>query len=692
MWKLVSIIVLLVFYSTTLYTQKRWTGQSASALWEDAGNWEGGIVPQEDEEIILDNSFLTEDYFIYLPSGSATINITRLIIMPGAGKTISLIINNDNTASPAIIISGAGTSLTLKEGATLINYSGASSGEIIQLAGKFRIETGGRYIHKTRRPHATLVSALEHDTGTRHGVFEFEVPYASSTISLSGRKFGNLVLTTADNQESVIYTAAGVNPVTIYGDFVIGDGVSLKMNFSDTLHIYGNYLQYGGSFDLATTERNLYVNLSGNLYQEKGLLTVSGQNACTINFSGSEEQLLEVRGALESKIHVRLDNVTGVRNTAPLYLPDSVILVKGKWKAAASNDLILGPHSWIDFDEQNSTSFIEGVVIKEGLSPAQKMKIPLGARNSLRWLGIEGATGTIKTGYLAENPRELSENYNGIHHISALEYWEVIAMENDFAGKLTASFSNGHQSGVTEMATLTTAIFRNEEWNNSGKTAETGSPGGHGSVTSENLPVYTVNQPMLFTLAAMTDLQNPLPVKLTNFRSIFDNKHLDLYFTIEQVEEDGILMVRLTDTDRQLSRDTLLNLELGVKNYKLQFDTDLFYRRIKMELLHISKARQQLLVAKMLVNSRQAVTNGFQLSMPRFTGDALVFEAESEKEENVHIILTDNSGRIIQKKAFHLQKGKNTLKIKNMFQRFSVYYIFGITSKSRSNTIKILAK
>ena len=57
------------------------------------------------------------------------------------------------------------------------------------------IHDGGRYIHQTRASHANnILRILSTAPGTEQGIFDFDVPRASYTISVSNRIYGSLEL------------------------------------------------------------------------------------------------------------------------------------------------------------------------------------------------------------------------------------------------------------------------------------------------------------------------------------------------------------------------------------------------------------------------------------------------------------------------------------------------------------------
>ena len=180
--------------SWTASGQWKWDGEAGDSSWTTPANWFPDGVPASGDDVLLDNSLLNKDYEVRLPAGAISISLDSLILQPGAGKVIRLVIPSTNKAAPALSITGPGESLRIEAGAVLINASGAASGEPLQPAGWLRISDGGRYIHATPRANARLIDRLSTEPGTSTGIFEFDVPGTSGyTVSLTGNTFGSVV-------------------------------------------------------------------------------------------------------------------------------------------------------------------------------------------------------------------------------------------------------------------------------------------------------------------------------------------------------------------------------------------------------------------------------------------------------------------------------------------------------------------
>src|SRR5215217_2236876 len=102
---------ILLFVSFSSIAQKRWDGEGGTNQWSSALNWTGNAVPTATDNVVLDNSFVTGNYSIVLPSTSVTVK--TITITPSALKTIELTLPPANTLLPGLTVTGPGYGLTI---------------------------------------------------------------------------------------------------------------------------------------------------------------------------------------------------------------------------------------------------------------------------------------------------------------------------------------------------------------------------------------------------------------------------------------------------------------------------------------------------------------------------------------------------------------------------------------------------
>jgi hypothetical protein len=241
-----------------------------------------------------------------LPDSTVAVSAYSIRIQPAQIHQINLIIPTTNTAAPALTLSALDTAIYIGEGGCLINISGASAGNAIVLAGKFKIANGGKYIHQTLRGNALLISNLVSSPETVKGIFEFNVPGNSAyTISASGRSFGTLVLN-GQNTIRKTYTSSGINKLTIEGDFIIKEQAGFSSSLTNTISIGGDLIVNG----------RLYIN------------PVSGDTVGRSVVSTGIGKMISITGLFNQGVHFRKWIITGsyrmVNSTIPIEHPSGI--------------------------------------------------------------------------------------------------------------------------------------------------------------------------------------------------------------------------------------------------------------------------------------------------------------------------------------------------------------------------------
>jgi hypothetical protein len=187
----------LLFLAVTVrevFCQKKWDGGGGNNQWINPLNWNDDQLPSLNDSILLDNSLVASGYSVFLPSSNIGVAVHSVRISPSMSSSIQLVIPVDNSAVPALSMSGQ-PGLVLESGAIFKNSSGATSGTVVSLVDSIYVLNGARFIQNSRTAHALYISRLSRMSGTERGVFEFNVPGTTSyTISLAGRTYGDLEL------------------------------------------------------------------------------------------------------------------------------------------------------------------------------------------------------------------------------------------------------------------------------------------------------------------------------------------------------------------------------------------------------------------------------------------------------------------------------------------------------------------
>jgi hypothetical protein len=239
MWGKQCALILFFFIAINAKGQKTWDGEAGDSLWHSAKNWFPDGVPGPADDVIIDNSKISGSYKVLIGSGdSITIHTVR--INPSENHQIVVEITSANTLPIAFYIQSSSKGIVLEKNAVFINHTGASTGNIFSLNGSMYISNGGKYVHKTIRGNSYIISKLEIDTGSKKGIIEFDVPgTAGYTLSLSGRKFGSLVLS-ANESSKKSYSGNGSNKLTIEGDLTVNENASFTSTISNIVQVNGD--------------------------------------------------------------------------------------------------------------------------------------------------------------------------------------------------------------------------------------------------------------------------------------------------------------------------------------------------------------------------------------------------------------------------------------------------------------------
>ena len=492
---------------------RSWTGSGGDANWANPMNWSGSILPGAMDDVILDNRDMPISYQVLLPDSAVIIR--SLHIQPSPDKNIELILPESNKIANGFVVTGPGYGIELDAGAIFRNASGIASGESISIADSLIIHNGARYVHQTRASHAnSLLRILSIAPDTEQGIFDFDVPRASYTISVSNRVYGCLELHASALGSAVNYTCSGANPLHVRGNLRIGQLVNMSMNLSGSngnMQIDGNFIQEGGQLNLASgTGSQTVLRIKGNVSQSlSAVITETANGNPYFELNGIEQQEIAMEGKMLNQVGFRVNNPAGVILRLPLQIPWILNLLEGAVTSSASAMLIIDTGCRIIIDSSLQTgTYVDGPIRKLGLNAGDYFLFPVGKTGNLRWLALYGAKGDFTVEYIRNNPAILGSNLTpGLDHISKLEYWTVTGSgQGNVNAQIELSFASALCGGITDPQYLNVAKFQATEWEDAG----------HSSITGDAIQGSVISGPTDFeadayTLASTANLENPLP-------------------------------------------------------------------------------------------------------------------------------------------------------------------------------------
>ena len=282
-------------------SQKKWDGEGGDGKWQNPLNWFPDGIPSATDDVVLDHQYVTAAFTISIID-TATTKIKSLTIKAESSAPIQVWIPPKNLTAPALDLVDPFQSLVIGPYGILINQSGATSGNSINMTGKMVIQNKGIYRHATLRGNTLLVSRLSETTLHPEGIFEFDVPgNGGYIISVSGRQFPTLQLSSRLAIKKT-YNGSGNGELSILGNLIIADSSTLNLSINGNLLLKGN-LQVNGKLlwqpTLAdTTGREL------RFYGDSSHIETQGQLKLGANF----RKLVVSAGRLRLKSHIPFDS------------------------------------------------------------------------------------------------------------------------------------------------------------------------------------------------------------------------------------------------------------------------------------------------------------------------------------------------------------------------------------------------
>jgi hypothetical protein len=671
---LYSIFIILFCFQAA--AQKKWIGP-VNGSWKDAQNWQPNGVPGMGDDVILDNATRKGAYLVALPD--TTVNVHTLLIAPDAGAVIELVIPASNKSNPAFIITETGNSFNLKNGAVFRNASGLTSGESIQVNGIISIYNGGRYIHNSRSSHALqVVAKLSAASGTEKGIFEFDVPGGSYPISFSNRTYGTLILSSDASAGVQTYNASGTNVVTVNGDFQINTGVHFNLDLTRDMVIYADYIQNGGTFNIASQPNNNTVKIKGNIVQAvAAVITETSTGLPVIELCGEENQQVSFTGSLANSVTVMVNNPKGITLMSPLILPYKLQLTNGAIKTSQSSLLTLADNCIASGGSENS--FVNGPMSKKG---AGDFEFPVGKQGNYAPIKVTGPAGAVTDEFIAEyfigdpGPAYGFQLENPpLIRISKLEYWLMERSKGSSSKKVSVTV--GNFSDATNLQSLVVARWDGRLWKNEGNAIFSG-------VATGTLTSNEVNTFGAFTLGSIVEMQNPLPLRSINLEisalepgkirlawRVSDTSIADVdHFEIEQ-SNDGIVYHLAGAINFIKGKSNYDYVATGMKNYfrlKVLFRTGLYITGQSLK-----------------ADDKKDIGFSVKTFSSPVKGSGYI-QILSGEDDVLTMIITDVVGRCVTTLKIMVTKGYNNVLYETGALANGIYFI-SLSNRGRSHSI-----
>lgn len=674
-----------------------WDGGAGNGLWNTAANWSGDILPGATDDVVLDNLFVTGSYAVSLPDGNITTTIHSLTINPALGESITVNLPPSNTANPGINLTAGGDALIINNRGVFKNSSrvavAGSSGVV--LAGNLRINNGGRYVHNTTSRVVGLVAALSVLPGTENGVFEYDVPTSSYTVSLSNRAYGTLEFSATANGGVASYTGTGSNPLLINGNLQINTGAAFKMSMTGDCIIRGHCIQSPSAvWDLQTLTGSNFIRIQGNILSA-GTITESGNGFPVIELNGLVNQEIAITGSLLNSIELKINNPAGCALTAPLTLPYKLQLANGKIKTGLINILAMNDNAV--YSGGSAASFIEGPLKKTG---DEDFVFPVGKGQIYAPVGLMGTTGVSATDeftveYMRSNPQTIAgTNYEtgtppNIDHISYVEYWNVQSNTGNAVFKSISlkvnceSFCKGFGNLFIASYNKSAGLWENKR--QSGISVLSPCAGYLSGVVSAG----PVNDFSFFTLATSETFSvNPLPVHLISF-NVWRNPGGRTMISWEPAidcNQADQFEVQRADEDHFFKTVTVVKGHENRHLYSLDLDID---RQTAYYRLKWTDAGGASICSRIVMLPVESQDLSLFLLSPGILSSEARFSVVSTGERGLILLVMDMVGRV-RRRQYRLLAGNTTITLETGSLPAGIYQVYGIMNGAKTNTVRFV--
>ncbi len=494
----------------------RWTGGGNSTSWFNPANWSTNAVPGTNDDVLLDHRYVAGTFTVSLDQNVA-VSIKSLTVNPGAGDSIFALVPAANTVSPTALTIGnttAASALAIYNKGVVTNASSAATGSFgIDIAGTNPtafIYNGGSYRHASSCRHAVVVENLSGAAGTELGMFDFRLPTTgsnSTSLSLSGRTYGTLILRNRPNQTATTFTGAGT-ALTIQGNLLIGPGVTFAPAINNDLRVLGD-IRVQGAFQ----------------FKETTPISPTSQ----VVLAGTKPQTISGTFQLSGGVGLAINNPAGATLATAVSVGGPLTLTSGTLTTTSANLLMLSSTASVG---GSPTSYVNGPLARQTNAGAlTNLVFPTGSGTSYRPVTLN-ATAQDATTYLVTQAEGPAPDYTNLPaSTSALPMLTRVSRArsytitptpaaNNFSGTVTLTFGPDDQVSAPNDPSLVIGKNSGSGWQNIGNSmvnvATTPPTGGYasGTITSGTFTSFSD-----FALASTSAdaATNPLPVTLTSF-------------------------------------------------------------------------------------------------------------------------------------------------------------------------------
>ncbi len=719
----IGLLLILVAHAGFSQATYAWN-QTGTASWAVAANW----TPTR-------STPLATDILLFNNGSSTTVTnvpseaIGQLLV--SANTTVSL---QGNGASTVLIINGlpAGDDLTVATGSAL-NINGVNSTGIIIGTGATGVVAGNMSF--TNAAHDLNVADANGLVFNSPAIFTQGNGCTGNVFTAAG-----VDKTVVFNSGSVFLQTAGSDPFALTAplskvDFITGslfkyqqntapsfDGrtyANLEINdaaFNQTITGAGSFTADNVTITAGTLNMNLTgataVNIKGNIsVAPSAVLNFDPASASTSNLVGTTPQSITNNGTLSfgANASFLINNAAGLTLNSNITLQNLLIFANGI--ITVPNPAILTLTATASTIGGDNTSYVDGKLQKIGSAPfvfpvgktinGVPSLVPIAISNLVSASATDSYTAEYKRGNASLlGPTGGSIVPGSIKRISQLDYWtldrtvsSIFATVSVKLNWTTESSNNGSPSFITNPVDVVAIHFNTSTliFDEFGPTSM-----GVGSNTIGNCVWFSwgnfsANSTTNILALASISFSNPLPVSVNYLQGIKQGAANILHWQVTCANNANATMILERSADNKIFTGintvtaTALRCQQPFEITDNSPGRGVNYYRLKT-INEDGKTLYSTVVA--LLNA----PSGFDMVslLPNVVSTDAVLNVTSAQKTSLNVVITDITGRQVQKITRSLIAGSNQFSIQTAGLAAGTYHITGITADGLTKTLRFV--
>ena len=525
-------------------------------------------------------------------------------------------------------------------------------------------------------------------------------------LSLSGAGSGAFILAGANTYDGLTTVAASTLQLNNAGGGTLPAGNNILINGTGTLHISSNQtlnnitLSTGGTLII---DNGVTLTVNGSFNQNGGIINLNATGSivygggATLSYGGTS---LQTTNSAEFPVasgptNLTINNASGVTLNIPGGRTINGVLTLTSGVLTTSTLLTMSATSSVT--GASNASYVDGPIKKIGNSGAFTFPVgkTIGTTKSYVPITINNFVGgAVSDEFTAEYKRSSAQALGtvtavGLDHVSKADYW-TLDRTGTATVDVTLNWTNESSSGgspnyITTLADLVVAHFNGTNWNAFGPTSTA-----TGSVSAGTVVWPSVTTFSPFSIGSIS-FANPLPINLNYISGVKqgNSNYINWKVTCTNNPDATMSLERSADGRNFTGITTITADALRCQQPFDYTDTHpvngMNYYRLKMTDAY-GKVTYSIIIA--ILNKE----SGFDIAglYPTIVNSNATLNVTAAQKTKMDIVITDVTGRQVQKIACNLLAGSNQFTVNLSSLGAGTYQITGYTADGASRTIRFV--